>query len=96
MMGFNEDGKERKTPNEENEIKTIIEDKYKFISLNASNMFQQIANINKSKDEIDYEKKIGTFMDDITNKGGLENSLLIIDEAHNLFNSITNNSKKAL
>jgi hypothetical protein len=80
----------------ENEIKTIIEDKYKFISLNASNMFQQIANINKTKDELDYEKKIGTFMNDITNKGGLENSLLIIDEAHNLFNSITNNSKNAI
>jgi hypothetical protein len=80
----------------ENEINSIIEDNYKFISLNASNMFQQIANINKTKEEIEYEKKIGTFMDDITNKDGLENSLLIIDEAHNLFNSITNNSKNAV
>lgn len=68
---------------------------YKFISLNSSRMFKQIESSNKSEKEIAYEKQLGSFMDDIIKKNALENSLLIIDEAHNLFNAITNGAKNA-
>jgi hypothetical protein len=34
-------------------------------------------------------------MDDVIKKNALENSLLIIDEAHNLFNAVTNGAKNA-
>lgn len=75
---------------------TYIDANYKFISLNASNMHKQIENINKSKEEIQYEKRLGDFMDDIQRGNSLDNSMLIIDEAHNLFNSISNGSKNGL
>ena len=73
-----------------------IDKNYKFISLNASNMFKQVSNIGKHEEEIEYERRLGEFMDDIIRKNSLDNSLLIIDEAHNLFNSITNGSKNAV
>ena len=73
-----------------------IDNNYKFISLNASNMFRQISNADKSSEEIELEKKLGSFMEDIAKDSSLENCLLIIDEAHNLFNSITNGAKNAV
>jgi len=69
---------------------------YKFISLNSSNMFKKVSAIDKTSDEAALEKKFGDFLDDVVKKSSLENSLLIIDEAHNLFNSITNGAKNAL
>jgi hypothetical protein len=71
-------------------------DAFKFISLNASNMFKQMSSIDKTKDEIDYEKRLGDFMSDIAKHNSLDNALLIIDEAHNLFNAITNGAKNAV
>jgi hypothetical protein len=71
-----------------------IDANYKFISLNSSNMFKQMSNVGKTKEEIDMEKKLGEFVE--YGKSSLENSLLIIDEAHNLFNSATNGSMNAL
>ncbi len=73
-----------------------VSNNYKFVSLNASNMFRQISNVDKSQEEIELEKKLGNFMDDVVRDSSLENSLLIIDEAHNLFNSITNGAKNAV
>lgn len=75
--------------------KSISSNKYKFVSLNAGNMFKQVSNVDKTEEEMKYEQKLGKFMDDIIRKNSLENSLLIIDEAHNLFNAITNGSKNA-
>ena len=49
----------------------------------------------QSEKEIKYERRLGQFMDDIIKQNSLENSMLIIDEAHNLFNAITNGSKNA-
>lgn len=69
---------------------------YKFISLNASNMFKQVSNLNIHKDEADLEHRLGNFMSDISRNTNLENCMLIIDEAHNLFNSITNGAKNAV
>jgi hypothetical protein len=77
-------------------IQQIIDDKYKFISSNASNMFKQIKNINKTEEDILYEKKLGEITDMFSGDRSLENSLVIVDEAHNLFNSISNGSKNAI
>lgn len=70
-------------------------DKFKFISLNASNMFTQISKVTKSKEEIEFEKQWELFNENST-EDFLENSLLIIDEFHNLSNSITNGSSNAV
>jgi superfamily II DNA or RNA helicase len=59
---------------------------YSFVSLNSSNMF------NKMMDS-DLEERFGEF---ITYEKSLENIMLIVDEAHNLFNAITNGSKNAV
>ena len=77
-----------------NNITDDWEDKYHFISMNASNMYAQISKVNKSKAEIILEKNLESFDDDIGEF--LENSLLIIDEYHNLSNSITNGSSNAI
>lgn len=75
---------------------SYIDKNYKFISLNSSRMFKKISNVDKTSDEEKYEQRLGKFMDDIIKRNALENSLLIIDEAHNLFNGITNGAKNAL
>lgn len=72
-----------------------IDTNYKFISLNASNMFKQVSNADKTKEEADYEKRLGDFMNDLNRDSSLNDSLLIIDEAHNLFNAVTNGAKNA-
>jgi thymidine kinase len=69
------------------------QDSYKFVSMNASNMFVQISSIHKSKEEKKRQKELEDF-EDVPRL--LDNSLLVVDEAHNLFNSITNGSKNGL
>jgi len=71
-----------------------INKNYSFVSLNSINMFKKISNIKKSVLEEEYEKKLGVFLDSLS-QDALNNSLLIIDEAHNLFNAITNGSNNA-
>lgn len=78
------------------EIDRIIEEKYKFVSLNASNMFTQMTRVNKTKGELAIEKQLKSFTDVVEKEDFLENSLLIIDEFHNLSNSITNGSYNAI
>jgi hypothetical protein len=79
-----------------NEIDTIIREKYKFVSLNASNMYTQMTNINKTTDELILEKQLKEFSEVVETDNFLENSLLIIDEFHNVSNSITNGSYNAI
>jgi len=73
-----------------------IDNNFRFVSLNASNMYKQMSNIDKSKAESDFEQRLGNFMEDMIKNNSLDNSYLIIDEAHNLFNSITNGAKNAM
>lgn len=75
-------------------IEETIEARYNFISLNASNMFSQLSKLNKALYEEELDKKLGIFTEQV--KGFLENSLLIVDEFHNLSNAITNGSKNAV
>ena len=64
---------------------------YKFVSSNASNVLKQLENRNKSKDEIKFEKDL-----EISNNINLEGTLVIIDEAQNFFNAVTNKSGNAM
>jgi SNF2 family DNA or RNA helicase len=59
-----------------------IDKNYEFITMNAQNMYKKISTVNESND--------------ITKQQSLENVLLIVDEAHLLFNSIVNSSKNGL
>ena len=86
------------------EIDKIISDRYKFVSSNASNMIQQLQNIrsvDKTRSEAEkkteqIEERLGLLVSENKKSGFLEDSLLIVDEAHNIFNSITNGSKNAV
>jgi hypothetical protein len=80
----------------DDDIDKIIETKYKFVSLNASNMFTQMTRLDKTQEELDFEKKLKEFADITQKDDFLENSLLIIDEFHNLSNAITNGSTNAI
>ena len=73
-----------------------VESNYKFISLNSNNMFKNVSNIDKTKEELEFENRLGNFMDDVKKSNSLDGSFLIIDEAHNLFNAITNGAKNAV
>jgi hypothetical protein len=88
-------------------INEVIEDKYKFVSLNAGNMYNQILNVNKTDTELEYDaimkydKYLGKLTDHLEevnggSRGILENTLLIIDEVHNFAISIKNGSKNAI
>jgi hypothetical protein len=79
-----------------NKDTAYIDKKYKFISLNSSNMYTKISNVDKTEEQQKLEKKLGDFMSDVSRDSALENSMLIIDEAHNLFNAITNGAKNAM
>lgn len=80
--------------------------KYDFISLNASNMITQVYNavrqdITEETEKVFNNKKIkddedNEFLDKMKTYGNLDNTVVMIDEAHNFFNSITNNSKNAI
>ena len=80
----------------ETQIDEIINDRYKFVSLNASNMFTQITMIEKTKEEIALERQLNEFINIVSSNDFLENSILIVDEFHNLSNSITNGSSNAV
>ena len=73
----------------------IIEEHYNFVSSNASNMYTQIGQLDKTTEEIEFEKNIGLFTEKL-GSGSLENSVLVIDEFHNLSNAISNRSKNGL
>ena len=72
----------------EDDIESII-NKYKFVTSNAKNMIKSLET-KGSKDSADIEN----ILSDI-NTQNLEDKIIIIDEAHNLFNSISNGSKIA-
>lgn len=89
------------TPFNENEIKAHVANHYQFISLNASNMLTQVHRAIKKDAELDaYEEGVITAEDaeefaKLEQIGNLEHTIVVIDEAHNFFNSISNGSKNA-
>lgn len=75
---------------------TKINDVFKFISFRSSFMYREITNIRKSEDMQDFENQIKLFQDSFETPAYLENTVLIVDEAHNFFNAITNGSKNSI
>jgi superfamily II DNA or RNA helicase len=71
-------------------INAMMDAQFNFISSNASNMMDQVAKLGKSSEEIDHEKQLG-----IISEAKLDGKLIIVDEAHNLFNSIVSHGKNA-
>lgn len=74
------------------DISEVIES-FKFISMNASNMFKQVLKSRKTSAQLTLEKKLGLISEEFNS---LDNALIIVDEAHNLFNGIANGSKNAV
>ena len=64
---------------------------YTYISSNASNMIKKVSESSKTEEDMHYEKT----MEIIDREIHLNNVLLIVDEAHNFFNSVVNGSKNA-
>lgn len=78
-------------------IEDALQNKYKFVSLNANNMYAQISKVEKNADALAYDKYLGNLNEHISSGNKfLENSLLIIDEAHNLSGAVRNGSKNAI
>lgn len=72
-------------------IEDHIKQNYSFVSINASNALEQL------KEAAILDKEFDIFdVDEDTIEQPLENVVLIVDEAHNLFNSIVNLSKNGL
>ena len=74
-------------------IESDIDDKYKFVSSNASNVVTQVEKIVEGMENSDdaLDVKLNKILGSITT---LEGKCIIWDEAHNFFNSITNPSSK--
>lgn len=89
------------------ELLAEIDKQYTFVSLNASNMAEQISRVAKTGtprkkkssaiedtdiDLINIDEKLESFLGQITS---LEGYVVIVDEAHNLFNSVVSGSQNA-
>lgn len=75
--------------------KSTITTKYNYVTMNASNMLTQLNKITLGN----FAAASGKTLDEkfgIASNINLNNMVLIVDEAHNLFNSITNGSKNAV
>lgn len=80
----------------DDQIEKFIEN-YHFIPLNSGVMFRKIAKVGKSEEQLQFEDQLGGLMAKLESSAGfLENTILIIDEAHHFFNSVTNGSANAV
>lgn len=66
-----------------------ITKKFRFVSMNASNMIDQLVGAASGQSRIKLEKSLKEIMKLPT----LDNQFIIVDEAHDLFRAITNGSK---
>jgi len=83
--------------NEKDNIKKALS-KYNFISLNASNMFDQVMRTQQASERISEQDlhKIGIDIEENPDLENINDTILCVDEAHLFFNSIANGSKNAL
>jgi len=89
----------RKLMNNESEDEDT--DGYKFITSNARNMIDKLENVKNRisgnkvlSDRMKINEGLDKMLEQI-NKQSLDNKIIIVDEAHNLFNSIANGSANA-
>lgn len=79
----------------EEETTQHIGNLYQFITLNAGNMLTQVYRANKP--ELDLDMEAESQDEDVTQQiGNLDNTFVVIDEAHNFFNSVVHGSKNAI
>jgi hypothetical protein len=100
--------KENTTAPSEEETENHINNMYRFISLNAGNMLKQVYRANKpdSLDELNnlsrmdkaewIEQIVEKELQKIKELGNLDDTFVVVDEAHNFFNSIVHGSKNAI
>lgn len=70
---------------------------FQFISFRSNLMYKKMSKIQKTQDQIDFDDQLGDINKMINEKEDfMENTVLIIDEAHNFFNAITNGSSNSL
>ncbi len=81
---------------ENTKIDNINNDNFTYLSLNANNVLDQVGRIDQTEVNKRFEKSLGDLGDIIKRGNKLDDSLLIIDEAHNLSNGVTNGSKNAV
>ena len=68
---------------------------YKFITSNSRNMIDKLTNSDSKLEEKEgLQNRLDSALKQIT-KQSLDNKIIIVDEAHNLFNSIANGSENA-
>jgi hypothetical protein len=87
----------------EDQIDAHIKNHYSFITMNASNMLKQVKAATRGEDlkeimELETSDDILKLKEDqsITQDLNLDHSIVIMDEFHNLLNSISNGSKNAV
>lgn len=78
---------------------SLVALKYSFVSMNAGNAYTQVLRTAASADQQRLEKRLGQLYSEMTkvhSEHPLENTLIIVDEAHNLFRSIANGSNNGV
>jgi superfamily II DNA or RNA helicase len=68
-----------------------IDTNYSFVTMNASNMLTQLANAGRTADQLKKGKEL-----EVETLLNLDGKFVVVDEAHNLFNAITNGSSNAI
>ncbi len=73
-----------------------ISERFSFVSMNAGNMLAQLGRAAQSEMEHDFDQALESKLGAIAKMASLDNKLVIVDEAHNLFRAITHGSKNAM
>ena len=73
-----------------------IEHNFSFVSMNASNMLKQMGKAAEGHTAEEFDAALEKKFGEVLKMASLDNKLLIVDEAHNLFRAITNGSKNGL
>lgn len=75
----------------DNALNDWILDKFRFVSMNASNMVDQLSIATTDREVAAIERKLGS----VVASASLDNCMVLIDEYHNMARAITNGSKNA-
>jgi hypothetical protein len=73
----------------------LMSSRLRFVSLNSSRMYEGISKLDMTEEQAEFERDLGVLVSRESGKQ-LANTLLIVDEAHNLFNAISNGSANGL
>jgi hypothetical protein len=77
-------------------ITAFIAEKFTFVSMNASNMIEQMRTATLTSMARELEKRLDRNLKKLAELKDLNGKLLIVDEAHNFFRAITNGSANAV